>query len=116
MVKGIGPAFYSSLHKGARQSRVFIKGLFRGVDAILREIQPVVTEEKRGQFIRIEPCVENRMVLVVPHGRSNVDPISQKEIYGEGLGDDLYMKIVLLEKGPGLNLKIFTPEAHLLAV
>ena len=92
-----------------------MKGLFKGVDAILGEIQPVLMEEKRGQLIRIEPCVKKGMVLVVPHGRGDIDPISQKEIYGDGLGNDLYIKIVLLEKGLGLNLKIFTPEAHLLA-
>src|SRR5512139_1339286 len=99
MVKGIGPAFYSTLHEGARQSRVFIKGLFMGVDAILREIQPVVMEEKSGQLIRIELCVENRMVLVVPHGGNHLYTIFQEEIHGEGLGNDFYMKIVLFEKG-----------------
>jgi len=63
-----------------------MKGLFKGVDAILREIQPVLMEEKRGQLIRLSPALRRVMYSFVPHGRGNVDPISQKEIYGDGLG------------------------------
>jgi len=54
--QGIGPAFYIAFTKATRQSRVFMKGLFKGVDAILREIQPCSWKKKRGQLIRIEPC------------------------------------------------------------
>src|SRR5512135_1051689 len=106
MSKGIGPAFYAGFHKSARQRRIFMERLFKGVDAILGEIQFVVLEEKRGQLIRVEPCVKKGMVLVVPHGRGDIDPISQEEIHRQGLGDDFYMKTVFLEKCPGLNLKI----------
>jgi len=62
-------------------------------------------EEKCGQFAGIDTAVQNRMVLIVPHCRGYIDAVSQEEIDGKGLGNNLHRKIVFSEKCPWLNLK-----------
>lgn len=89
MIKGISPSFDGCQDKGFTQLRIILVCLFKNINAVFRKIETVVVEEKCCQFIGIDTAVQNRMVLVVSHCRGHIDAVSQKEIDGEGLGNNL---------------------------
>jgi hypothetical protein len=109
--KGILPASpHGRHHRGARL-RSLAAGGFGAIEAVLGEVHAVIGKREHPQFALSQPGFEQQVVLVVVHGRGDVDGPAEEGNHTVALRHDDRLRGVLLEKCVGEHVELAAPQA-----
>ena len=75
-------------------------GILEGIDAVFRKVEAHFAEKEGAQLVGVDPCIDDGVVLVIPHGRRHIYAAPEKEIDGKRLahgpdGEPLFSKRAL---------------------